>query len=43
MPINSGIRDKELVEFVQGLRKGEVEILSKQVDRAESYAQIAYQ
>ena len=40
---NSGIRDKELVEFVQGLRKGEVEILSKQVDRAESYAQIAYQ
>ena len=40
---NSGIRDKELVEFVQGLRKGEVDILSKQVDRAESYAQIAYQ
>ena len=40
---NSRIRDKELVEFVQGLRKGEVEILSKQVDRAESYAQISYQ
>lgn len=36
-------RDKEIVEFVQGLREEELEALNKQVDQAESYAQIAYQ
>lgn len=39
---NSRIEDKELVEFVQGLREEEVEKLSKQVEQAELFAQIAY-
>jgi hypothetical protein len=40
---NSRVRDKELVEFVQRLDEEDLEILSKQVAQAESYAQIAYQ
>ena len=39
---NSRVRDKELVEFVQRLDEEDLEILSKQVAQAESYAQIAY-
>ena len=38
----SRTRDKEIVDFVQGLSEGELETLSRQVDRAASYAQIAY-
>lgn len=41
--LGSKARDKEIVEFVQGLREEELEMLSKQVAQAESYAQIAYQ
>ena len=40
--LNSRARDKEIVEFVQGLREEELEALNKQVDQAESYAQVAY-
>lgn len=39
----SRTRDRGIVEFVQGLREEELEALNKQVDQAESYAQIAYQ
>lgn len=39
---SSRIRDRELVEFVQGLSEGDLEALSTQVDKAESYAQISY-
>ena len=36
-------RDKKIVEFVQGLNEEDLEALSMQVERAASYAQIAYQ
>lgn len=35
-------RDKEIVEFVQGLSEGDLESLNRQVDCAAAYAQIAY-
>lgn len=35
-------RDKGLLEFVKGLKAEELESLSRQMDKAESYAQIAY-
>lgn len=38
----SGSRDKGLLEFVKGLKAEELESLSRQMDKAEYYAQIAY-
>ena len=40
---SSRTRDKKIVEFVQGLNEKDLEALSMQVERAASYAQIAYQ
>lgn len=39
---SSSIRAKEIKEFVQGLSEKELELLSRQVERAIEYAQIAY-
>lgn len=39
----SRTRDKKIVIFVQGLNAEDLEVLSMQVERAESCAQIAYQ
>ena len=39
---NSRIRDKELVEFVQRLGEEDLEVLSKQTEQAELYAQTAF-
>lgn len=35
-------REKEIMEFVQGLSEEELESLGRQADRAVEYAQIAY-
>lgn len=39
---SSSIRAKEIKEFVQGLNEEELESLSRQMNRAIEYAQIAY-